>query len=110
VATAGIDLTYLVTTWTSTAECTHRLLWRALWVLFRYPELPEEMLRGRLKEATVPIPASVAQPDEIPNVTDLWVVLDNELKPSLHYVVTLPLDLAQVITGPVVLSKRIRVE
>jgi hypothetical protein len=105
-----IDLAYLITAWTSTAEDEHRLLWRALWALLRYPELPEDVLQGSLKEAEVPIRGSVAQPDQIPNVADLWGVLDNELKPSLHYVATLPLDLAQVITGPVVRTKRIRVE
>jgi len=43
-------------------------------------------------------------------VADLWGVLDNELKPSLNLVVTLPLDLAREITGALVLTKRIRVE
>jgi hypothetical protein len=105
-----IDLSYLVTAWTRTVEDEHRLLWRALWALFRNPVLPEEILQGSLKEATVPIPTSIAQPDKIPNIADLWGVLDNELKPAIHLVVTLPLDLAQVITGPLVLTKRIRVE
>lgn len=105
-----IDLSYLVTAWTSTPEDEHRLIWRALWSLLRYPELPEDVLQGRLKETDVPIRASIAQPDEIPNVADLWGVLDNELKPSLHCVATLPLDLAQEITGPVVHTKQIRIE
>ncbi|MGD2105654.1 MAG: Pvc16 family protein [Anaerolineae bacterium] len=105
-----IDMAYLVTAWTSTAEDEHRLLWRALWALLRYPELPKDLLEGSLKDSEVPIRGSVAQPEEIPNVADLWGVLDNELKPSLHYVATLPLDLAQVITGPLVLSKEVCVE
>jgi len=104
-----IDLAYLVTAWTSTAEDEHRLLWRALWALLRHPELPKSILHGGLKDADVPIRSSVAQPDEIPNVADLWGVLDNELRPSLHLVATLPLDLGQVITGPLVRSKRILV-
>jgi hypothetical protein len=105
-----IDLVYMVTAWTSAIEDEHTLLWRSLWVLFRHPELPQESLQGELKKATVPIPASIAQVDRTPNMTDVWGVLDNELKPSLHLVVTLPLDLAQEITGPMVLTKRIRVE
>jgi len=109
-APARIDLAYLVTAWTSTVEDEHRLLWRALWALFRNPVLPQEVLQGNLKQATVPIPAAIAQPDKIPNMPDLWGVLDNELKPSLHLVVTLPLDLAMAITGPLVLSKRLRIE
>jgi hypothetical protein len=105
-----IDLCYLITAWTNAPEDEHRLLWRMLWALFRHPELPEDLFEGALSEATVPIPVSVAQPDQTPNTADLWGALDNELKPSLHVVVTLPLDLAQVITGPLVRSKRIRVE
>lgn len=105
-----IDLAYLITAWTSTAEDEHRLLWSALWALLRHPELPKSMLHGGLKDADVPIRMSVAQPDEMPNVTDLWGVLDNELRPSLHLLATLPLDLGQVIRGPLVRSKRIRVE
>jgi hypothetical protein len=104
-----MDLAYLVTAWTSTAEDEHRLLWRALWAFFRHPELPKEFLQGRLREATMPIPASIAQPDQIPNLADVWGVLDNELKPSLHLVVTLPLDLTQTMTSPLVLTKRIQV-
>jgi hypothetical protein len=68
------------------------------------------MLQGSLRGATPPIPTTVAQPEQIPNGPDLWGVLDNELKPSLHLVVTLPLDLAQAIIAPLVLTKRIRVE
>ena len=104
-----IDLAYLVTAWTNTAEDEHRLLWRALWALLRHPELPKDMLHGGLEDADVPIRTSVAQPDEMPNAADLWGVLDNELRPSLHLVATLPLDLDQVITGPLVRSKRILV-
>jgi hypothetical protein len=104
-----MDLAYLVTAWTSTAEDEHRLLWRALWALFRYPELPEDLLQGSLRQATVPIPTSVAQSDQMPNIADVWGVLDNELKPSLHLVVTLPLDLAQQMTSPLVFTKRIQV-
>jgi len=104
-----VDLAYLVTAWTTAIEDEHRLLWRALGALFRHPELPQELLQGRLKEATVPLPASVAQADQIPNMADVWGVLDNELKPSLHLVVTLPLDLAREMTSPLVLTKRIQV-
>lgn len=105
-----IDLAYLITAWTNTAEDEHRLLWRALWALMKHPELPKDILQGELVGSDVPIRASVAQPDEVPNVADLWGVLDNELRPSLHLVATLPLDLGQVIRGPLVRSKRIRVE
>jgi len=104
-----IDLAYLIAAWTNTAEDEHRLLWRALGALMRHPELPEDVLQGELVGLEVPIRASVAQPAEIPNVADLWGVLGNELRPSLHLVATLPLDLGQVITGPLVRSKRILV-
>ena len=43
-----IDLSYLVTVWTSDIGDEHRLLWHTLLTLSRYPTLPEELLSGHL--------------------------------------------------------------
>ena len=105
-----IDVSYMVTVWANAIEDEHRLLWRTLATLMRYKELPAEILRGELAHATVPIRATTAQPDDIPNAADLWSALDNELKATIYLTVILPLDVAKAITGPLVLTKRIRVE
>jgi protocatechuate 3,4-dioxygenase beta subunit len=48
--------------------------------------------------------------EEIPNPSDLWSALENELRPAIHYRVVLPLDVAQRFVGPLVFTKRILVE
>ena len=42
-----IDLSYLITAWTSDIVDEHHLLWNALATLFRYPELPDDILQGK---------------------------------------------------------------
>ncbi len=96
------DLSYLITVWTHDAADEHRLLWHVLHTLFRAPLLTEEMLSGKLKELHYLVRTQVAQPDGLfANPSDFWAALDNELKPSLNYVVTLPLDLDIAFTAPV---------
>jgi hypothetical protein len=105
-----IDATYQVTVWARVPEDEHRLLGRVLATLFRYPHLPEEMLSGGLREPAVPIPARVAQPDHAPqNFADLWQSLENRIRPSLTYVVTVPLDPEVEFSAPLVLSRTVRV-
>lgn len=101
-----IDLSYLITVWTSDTSDEHRLLWHVLLTLFSYPTLPDEVLSGRLVELSCPIKISTAQPDGLlNNPADFWAALDNELRPSVSYVVTLPLDTDMAFTAPVVRTK-----
>ncbi len=100
------DATYQVSVWARAPEDEHRLLWRVLWVLARHETLPEELLQGALREQPVPILAQVAQPEQAPrNAADLWQVIDNRIRPSLTLVVTLALDLDQVVTSPLVFTR-----
>jgi hypothetical protein len=101
-----IDLSYLVTAWTNDVGDEHRLLWRVLAALSRHSLLPDELLQGKLKEQESEIRTTTAQPDGLfKNPADFWSALDNQLKPSIDYVVTLPLDLEMAETMPVVLEK-----
>ena len=98
-----IDLSYLVTVWSNNIEDQHRLLWRILLVLFQNPILPQDLLLGELAKQSYDIPTSTAQPDGLfNNPSDFWAALDNEIKPSINFVVTLPLDLAVSFTSPIV--------
>jgi len=100
-----IDLSYLITAWTSDIVDEHRLLWHVLLTLFRYPGLPEEVRTGLLKQE-YPIKTATAQPDGLfNNPADFWSALDNEIKPSINYVVTVPLDPAMTFTAPIVRAK-----
>lgn len=98
-----IDLSYLVTVWSNNIEDQHRLLWRILSVLFQNPILPQEFLHGPLAEQEYAITTTTAQPDGLfNNPSDFWAALDNEIRPSINFVVTLPLDLAISFTSPIV--------
>jgi hypothetical protein len=104
------DLSYLVTVWTKDAGDEHRLLGHLLMTLMRYPILPEDILQGTLKNLNYPVHASAAQPDGLfKNPADFWTSLDNQLKPSINYVVTLPMELDIAFTAPMVLTKIIGV-
>jgi len=106
-----MDLSYLITVWTNDIEDEHRLLWHVLLTLSSYRQLPEELLSGQLTGQYYPIKTSTAQPDGLlSNPADFWAALDNELKPSISYVVTLPLDLDVALTSPVVRTKVIGVK
>jgi len=101
-----INLSYLITVWTNDTEDEHRLLWHLLQTLFRYQEIPEELLSGQLAGQYYPIKVTTAQPDGLfNNPSDFWAALDNELKPSITFVVTLPLDLDMAFTAPMVRTK-----
>ncbi len=96
-----VDLSYLITVWANDTADQHRLLGHLLAVLFKYPELPEELLQGVLKGVGWPIRTFVAQPDgAMRNTADFWSALDNNLKPSINLVVTIPVDLDVDITAP----------
>ncbi|MBI4332950.1 MAG: DUF4255 domain-containing protein [Chloroflexi bacterium] len=91
-----IDLSYLITVWTKDIGDEHTLLGNFLVTLMRYPVLPVEMFSGALKGLPYPVHASVAQPDGLlKNPADFWTALGNQLKPSINYVVTLPMDLGE---------------
>lgn len=102
-----IDVSYLITAWTRVVEDEHALLWAVLATLYEYPELPAQLVQGRLKGQEVPIRTEIARVDGVlRNAADFWTALDNQLKPSLNYQVTLPLDieLLKKEPGPPVLK------
>lgn len=104
-----IDISYLVTVWTNDIADEHRLLWHVLATLFRYQELPEDILSEQLGENRYPIISTCAQPDGLLNSpADFWSALDNEIKPSINYVVTLPLDTDTAFTAPMVRTRMLK--
>jgi hypothetical protein len=101
-----IDLSYMVTCWTSGTEDQHRLLWRVMETFFRHSPLPGEILQGSLRSLVHPVRTEVAQPDGVlKNVSDFWGALENQLRPSVALVVTLDLDLEQIESHPLVLAR-----
>jgi len=105
------DISYLITVWANDIGDEHRLLWHVMSTLFRYPEMPEDVLYGDLVEHIYPIKTSTAQPDGLfNNPADFWAALDNKIKASINYVVTLPLDTEQAFIAPTVKTKIIDVK
>lgn len=100
-----LDMTYLITAWTRAVEDEHRLLWHALQTLMRFATLPEEHLQGALRGHGLPLHARLAQSDGVlKSPGEFWTALENQLKPSLSYTVTLAVDRAAIAAGPPVLT------
>lgn len=103
-----VDCSYLISTWAADPEDEHRLLTRCILTLFRFPTLPDNRLVNSLADPPYEIQARLAQHDVLSEPSDLWNVLDNELRPSVSYVVTLALDPWQEITAPIVRTRTFR--
>ncbi len=104
-----VALTYLVTAWTRQVEDEHRLLFHALSILMRFPEVPDALRQGALAQHTLPIRTTVAQPDGVlKSPGEFWTALENTLKPSISYVVNLALDHDKMPAGPPVFSQAVR--
>lgn len=103
-----IDCAYCITAWSraqseSVAD-EHRLLSQVLLVLLKHPTIPADLLRGSLASQIPPYPTVIASPDGVKNQPEFWGALDQQLKPSLNYVVTLAMmvDEAPSELGPIV--------
>jgi hypothetical protein len=103
-----VDCFYMITAWAAEAEDEHRLLTRCLLALFRYPVLPEDRLTGTLQNPSFDIQARLARHDTLTNPAELWSALDNELRPSISYVITLALDPWTEVSGPIVRTFTLR--
>jgi len=95
-----VDCFYMLTTWASDPEDEHRLLSSTLLALFRFPVLPADRLMGSLKKQPFEVPARLANHDRLTNPAEVWSSLDNEMRPSISYIITLALDPWAEITAP----------
>lgn len=106
-----INLSYLVTVWANNIEDQHNLLWQVLSTLIRYPTIPQELLSDQLAKQDYPVITHAAQPDGLfSNPADFWSALDNEIKPSFNYVVTLPMDPDIVFTSAITRTRSFSVK
>jgi hypothetical protein len=103
-----IDCAYMLTAWATVPEDEHRLLARCLLALFRFPILPEDRLVGSLRNPPFDIQTRLASHDKLTNPAEVWSSLDNEIRPSISYVITLALDPWKEITEPIVLTRTLR--
>lgn len=103
-----VDCSYMLTTWAADPRDEHRILTRCLLTLFRFPLLPEDRLVGSLRNPPYDIQARLASHDKLTDPAEIWTALDNELRPSVPYIVTLALDPWTEVTGPIVRTLTLR--
>jgi hypothetical protein len=103
-----VDCFYMLTTWATDPGDEHRLLTRTLISLFRFPLLPEDRLIGTLRKPPFDIQARLASHDRLTNPAEVWSSLDNEIRPSVSYIVTLALDPWAEVIGPIVRTRTLR--
>ncbi|MFN8529044.1 MAG: DUF4255 domain-containing protein [Anaerolineae bacterium] len=103
------DLVYLLTAWARKVEDEHQLLWRALAALMQVPKITAEMTVGdTLLEQPFDIPLTIANTADLQsNITDLWSVLNNQMRLGFPVVATLALDTGRGIESPLVFEKRL---
>ena len=106
---ARVDLYYLVTAWANDPDDEHNLLARCLMALFRQPHLPEKLLPDSLHHQPAPIPLQVAQEEILSNPSDVWNVLDNEMRPAIVLTITLAIDPYQPLVTPLVRTRELRI-
>jgi Pvc16 N-terminal domain len=87
-----VDCYYMLTTWANDPETEHRLMSRCLLTLFRRPVLPKDYLVGSLKNQPFELQAHLASHDRLTNPAEVWASLDNEMRPTVSYIITLALD------------------
>ncbi len=92
-APVRIDCAYCITAWSPAADESvldeHRLLGQVLMVLLRHPTIPAALLQGSLATQLPPYPTMIASTDGMKSKPEFWGALDQQLKPSVSYVVTL---------------------
>jgi len=95
-----VDCFYMITTWAAEPDDEHRLLSRVLMALFRNPLLEGTFLVGDMQDQAFDITGRVASHDKLTNPAEVWSALDNEMRPSISYLVTIAMDPWQEVTGP----------
>lgn len=105
-----IDLSYLITVWARNPEDEHQLLWRVLGALAKLKYIEPEEGVGSVQRQPTRMPTQVALPSEaLRNMPDLWGVMENQLKPSINFQVTVALDLDEVFDSPMVFTSTFRI-
>jgi len=96
-----VDCSYMITAWANDPQDEHRLLGRCLLALFRFPILPADRLIGTVRNPPFDIQTRLASHDRLTNPAEVWSSLDNEIRPSVPFIVTLALDPWSEIQTPI---------
>jgi hypothetical protein len=102
------DLRYMVSILTSAIEDEHLLLWRVLTTLVRHPRFPPELLSEELRTPDHILTSRVSQEDDGERLSNVWNALGVPPRPALSYILTVPVDMDQIVEAPLVLSRTVR--
>lgn len=108
-----IDLSFLVTAWARKIEDEHQLLWRALHTLKSVPVIKPQDTIGELREQNFDIPVWVADMSIVAqqyNMTDIWSVMENQMRLGFLTLLTVELNLDLEFFSPLVLEGAITVQ
>lgn len=103
-----VDCCYMLTIWAAEPEDEHRLLTRVMLTLFRYPILTKDRLVGSMQNQPFDVAAQLAVSERLTNPAEVWSALDNEIRPTIPYLVTIALDPWIEVTGPIVRTFTLR--
>lgn len=107
-----MDLRYLMTAWVKEPDDEHLLLANSLMALLRNPLLPQDLLNENLQHQPTPILMDVASfPPEIgpmDKFSEIWGVLDNEMRPGIIITITLSMDPYRPLLYPQVRTRQTR--
>ena len=87
-----MEVSYAITAWSQAVEDEHRLLSQVLAVLYAFPELPQEMLNGRLRNGSQPMSIKAKVGQAKGDKADFWTAVGGQYKASLDYVVRLSVE------------------
>jgi hypothetical protein len=107
-APARVNCSYLITAWSSESTPQpvadeHRLLGEVLKVLLRHRTIPDQYLRGELVGQAPSLPAKVITEAQLQSLGELWQAMGGRPKATLHYAVTISIDVAE----PVLVGRRV---
>jgi hypothetical protein len=90
-----VDCHYLVTAWPRTGDTAdqdeHRLLGEVMIALARFPQIPEQILQGSMKQQPLAISTAVLRAAEEQR-GDFWQALGGKPKAAFDYRVTIAVD------------------
>lgn len=102
------NLRYMVSVLTSTIEDEHLLLWRVLTTLVRHPQFPPDLLPEELRAPDHFLTSKVSQDDDGERLISIWNALGVSPRPTLSYILTVPVDMDHVVEAPLVLTRTVR--
>jgi hypothetical protein len=103
-----MEVSYAITAWAQAVEDEHRLLSQVLAVLYAFPELPQAILNGRLKNGSQPASIKTRVGQAKGDKADFWTAVGGQYKASLDYVVLVSCDAGTVLErGPEVRTQRL---